>query len=144
MGNCLIPKPDCAPLPTAGGALLLLLLRRRSGDGQGARQPHYAVRVGVLQRSSFQQMMDEILQVLGSFTFDDFFLLSVLIDSHQFKVSNGDSSFRERLKLCDVNYKLILNRVLMLGSQAQTIIGRPTLIDAAVHAVVEEHVNSMK
>jgi hypothetical protein len=28
----------------------------------------------------------------------------------------------------------------MLGSQAQTIIGRPTLTDAAVHAVVEEHV----
>ena len=28
----------------------------------------------------------------------------------------------------------------MLGSTAQTIIGRPVLPDAAVHAVVEEHV----
>ncbi|EMS60027.1 50S ribosomal protein L21, mitochondrial [Triticum urartu] len=64
----------------------------------------------------------------------------VQIGSHQFKVSNGDSIFTERLKFCDVNDKLVLNRVLMLGSQAQTIIGRPILTDATVHAVVEEHV----
>lgn len=63
----------------------------------------------------------------------------VQIGSHQFKVSNGDSIFTERLKFCDVNDKLILNRVLMLGSQVQTIIGRPTLNEATVHAVVEEH-----
>ncbi|XP_066368257.1 large ribosomal subunit protein bL21m-like [Miscanthus floridulus] len=63
----------------------------------------------------------------------------VQIGSHQFKVSNGDSIFTERLKFCDVNDKLVLNRVLMLGSQTQTVIGRPILPDAAVHAVVEEH-----
>ncbi|XP_072993019.1 large ribosomal subunit protein bL21m-like [Typha latifolia] len=63
----------------------------------------------------------------------------VQIGSHQFKVSNGDSIFTERLKFCQVNDKLILNRVLMLGSKTQTIIGRPILPDAAVHAVVEEH-----
>ncbi|KAL5669695.1 hypothetical protein ACJX0J_021916 [Zea mays] len=32
---------------------------------------------------------------------------------------------------------LVLNRVLMLGSQAQTVIGKPILPDAAVHAVLE-------
>ncbi|GER36463.1 50S ribosomal protein L21 [Striga asiatica] len=63
----------------------------------------------------------------------------VQIGSHQFKVSNGDSIYVERLKHCDVNDKLVLNKVLMLGSQTQTIIGRPILPDAAVHAVVEEH-----
>ncbi|KAJ1264027.1 hypothetical protein BS78_09G231500 [Paspalum vaginatum] len=63
----------------------------------------------------------------------------VQIGSHQFKVSNGDSIFTERLKFCDVNDKLVLNRVLMLGSQTQTVIGRPTLPEAVVHAVVEEH-----
>ncbi|KAJ0986099.1 hypothetical protein J5N97_004455 [Dioscorea zingiberensis] len=63
----------------------------------------------------------------------------VQIGSHQFKVSNGDSIFTERLKFCDVNDKLILNRVLMLGSKTQTIVGRPILPDATVHAVVEEH-----
>ncbi|KAI3456260.1 hypothetical protein Pfo_012923 [Paulownia fortunei] len=63
----------------------------------------------------------------------------VQIGSHQFKVSNGDSIYTERLKYCDVNDKLVLNKVLMLGSKSQTIIGRPVLPDAAVHAVVEEH-----
>ncbi|KAI4296745.1 hypothetical protein L6164_036673 [Bauhinia variegata] len=63
----------------------------------------------------------------------------VQIGSHQFKVSNGDSFFTERLKFCDVNDKLILNKVLLLGSNTQTIIGRPIVRNAAVHAVVEEH-----
>ncbi|XWS18392.1 hypothetical protein CRYUN_Cryun32bG0039600 [Craigia yunnanensis] len=63
----------------------------------------------------------------------------IQIGSHQFKVSNGDCIFTERLKFCEVNDKLILNKVLLLGSPTQTIIGRPILPDAAVHAVVEEH-----
>ncbi|XVF25802.1 hypothetical protein REPUB_Repub13aG0244800 [Reevesia pubescens] len=63
----------------------------------------------------------------------------VQIGSHQFKVSNGDSIFTERLKFCEVNDKLILNKVLFLGSPTQTIIGKPIVPDAAVHAVVEEH-----
>ncbi|KAK1302363.1 hypothetical protein QJS10_CPB12g00907 [Acorus calamus] len=63
----------------------------------------------------------------------------VQIGSHQFKVSNGDAIYTDRLKFCEVNDKLILNKVLMLGSRTQTIIGRPILPDAAVHAVVEEH-----
>ncbi|KAG0456533.1 hypothetical protein HPP92_024321 [Vanilla planifolia] len=63
----------------------------------------------------------------------------VQVGSHQFKVSNGDSIFTERLKYCEVNDKLILNKVLLLGSRTETIIGRPILPDAAVHAIVEEH-----
>jgi hypothetical protein len=38
--------------------------------------------------------------------------------------------------------QLILNKVLLLGSTSQTIIGRPIVPDAAVHAVVEEHVSA--
>ncbi|GMH05446.1 hypothetical protein Nepgr_007286 [Nepenthes gracilis] len=63
----------------------------------------------------------------------------VQIGSHQFKVSNGDCIYTERLKYCEVNDKLILNKVLLLGSKSQTIVGRPIVPDAAVHAVVEEH-----
>ncbi|KAL3820477.1 hypothetical protein ACJIZ3_006382 [Penstemon smallii] len=63
----------------------------------------------------------------------------IQIGSHQFKVSNRDTIYVERLKYCDVNDKLVLNKVLMLGSKTQTIIGRPILPEAAVHAVVEEH-----
>ncbi|GKV50896.1 hypothetical protein SLEP1_g57577 [Rubroshorea leprosula] len=61
------------------------------------------------------------------------------IGSHQFKVSNGDCIFTERLKFCEVNDKLILNKVLLLGSATQTIIGRPIVPHAAVCAAVEEH-----
>ncbi|CAN6819685.1 unnamed protein product [Brassica oleracea] len=63
----------------------------------------------------------------------------VQIGSHQFKVSNGDSIFTEKLKFCDINDKLVLTKVLLLGSASQTIIGRPILPDATVHALVEEH-----
>ncbi|KAK4770776.1 hypothetical protein SAY87_031308 [Trapa incisa] len=63
----------------------------------------------------------------------------VQIGSHQFKVSNDDSIFTERLKFCEVNDKLILNKVLLLGSKTQTIVGRPIVPNSAVHAVVEEH-----
>ncbi|KAA3478001.1 50S ribosomal protein L21, mitochondrial-like [Gossypium australe] len=83
--------------------------------------------VGPLQRS------DRVFK-----DYEPFFAV-VQIGSHQFKVSNGDSIFTERLKFCEVNDKLILNKVLLLGSPTQTIIGRPILPDAAVHAVVEEH-----
>ncbi|XP_050370162.1 50S ribosomal protein L21, mitochondrial [Argentina anserina] len=63
----------------------------------------------------------------------------VQIGSHQFKVSNGDSIFTERLKFCEVNDKLILNKVLLVGTSSQTMIGRPIVPDATVHAVIEEH-----
>ncbi|KAH9608384.1 hypothetical protein KSS87_013591 [Heliosperma pusillum] len=61
------------------------------------------------------------------------------IGSHQFKVSNGDCIYVEKLKYCEVNDKLILNKVMMVGSPTQTIIGRPILPEAEVHAIVEEH-----
>lgn len=73
------------------------------------------------------------------FKYREPFFAVVQIGSHQFKVSNGDSIYTEKLKFCEVNDKLVLTKVLMVGSQTQTIIGRPILPDAAVHAVVEEH-----
>ncbi|KAL8113014.1 large ribosomal subunit protein bL21m-like [Apium graveolens] len=63
----------------------------------------------------------------------------IQIGSHQFKVSNGDCVYAEKLKFCEVHDKIILNKVLMLGSPTQTLIGRPILPDATVRAVVEEH-----
>jgi hypothetical protein len=48
--------------------------------------------------------------------------------------------FTDSHVVCLTLLQLVLNRVLMLGSQAQTVIGKPILPDAAVHAVVEEHV----
>lgn len=62
----------------------------------------------------------------------------IQVGSHQFKISPGDCIYTEKLKYADVNDKLCLEKVLMLGSRSQTIIGRPVVPKAAVHAVVEE------
>ncbi|KAF9620493.1 hypothetical protein IFM89_013110 [Coptis chinensis] len=77
------------------------------------------------------------------FKYREPFFAVIQIGSHQFKVSNGDTIYTEKLKFCEVNDKLILDKVLMVGSKSQTIIGRPILPDAAVHAVVEEHVRQL-
>ena len=43
----------------------------------------------------------------------------------------------EKLKGVDVNDRLALGRVLMLGSRIETVIGRPHIPGASVTAVVE-------
>ncbi|KAG6557831.1 hypothetical protein Mapa_000598 [Marchantia paleacea] len=63
----------------------------------------------------------------------------VQVGSHQFKVSPGDMIYTEKLKYADINDQLSLNKVLLLGSLNQTIIGRPIIPDASVLAAVEEH-----
>lgn len=55
----------------------------------------------------------------------------------QFKVSQGDTIVTEKLRGVDVNDKLSLNRVLMLGSPHETIIGRPFILEASITAAVE-------
>lgn len=62
----------------------------------------------------------------------------VQVGSHQFKVSGGDWIYVEKLKYADVKQKIILNKVLMLGTKSTTVIGRPIVPDAVVHALVEE------
>lgn len=55
----------------------------------------------------------------------------------QYKVSPDDLVYTEKLKGVDVNEKVSLNRVLLLGNQTQTIIGRPFVPEASVVACVE-------
>ncbi|KAJ0743923.1 putative ribosomal protein L21 [Helianthus annuus] len=83
--------------------------------------------------------MSEVIKEKHKFKFVNVISLGVNrkklgIGAHQFKVSNGDCIYTEKLKFCEVN-----DKVLMLGSKTQTMIGRPVLPEAAVHAVVEEH-----
>lgn len=56
----------------------------------------------------------------------------------QFKVCQGDVIITEKLKGLDVNERVSLNRVLMLGTLQQTVIGRPFVPQASVTAAVEE------
>lgn len=62
----------------------------------------------------------------------------VQVGSHQFKVSGGDRIYVEKLKYADVKQKIFLHKVLMLGTKSTTVIGRPIVPDAVVHAEVEE------
>ena len=52
-------------------------------------------------------------------------------------MSPDDLVISEKLKGVDVNDRLALGRVLMLGSRSETIIGRPHIPGASVTAVVE-------
>ena len=61
----------------------------------------------------------------------------VEVGATQFKVSPDDLIWSEKLKGVTVNDKLSLMRVLMLGSETETVIGRPFIPQASVLAAVE-------
>ncbi|KAL5843528.1 hypothetical protein ACOSQ4_009486 [Xanthoceras sorbifolium] len=62
----------------------------------------------------------------------------VMIGSRQYIVFPGRFLYTQRLKGADVNDKIILNKVLLVGTKTTTYIGKPVVTNAAVHAVVEE------
>lgn len=55
----------------------------------------------------------------------------------QFKVAVDDMIVSERLRGVHVNERISLNRVLMMGTPAETQIGRPLLSNVTVIAAVE-------
>ncbi|GIL91256.1 hypothetical protein Vretimale_9947 [Volvox reticuliferus] len=57
----------------------------------------------------------------------------------QFKVTTDDIIFVNQLPDVEVNDVLALDRVMLLGSRAETIVGRPYVPGATVLAAVEEH-----
>ncbi|KDD75771.1 hypothetical protein H632_c505p0 [Helicosporidium sp. ATCC 50920] len=63
----------------------------------------------------------------------------VELSGTQFKVTPGDVLVVERLNNVDVQDIISLDRVLLLGSQSETLIGRPHVPGARVLAAVEEH-----
>ncbi|XP_019184466.1 PREDICTED: 50S ribosomal protein L21, chloroplastic [Ipomoea nil] len=62
----------------------------------------------------------------------------VMVGSRQYIVFPGRYLYTQRLKGANVNDKIILNKVLLVGSRTSTWIGKPVVTNAAVHAVVEE------
>ncbi|CAI5520645.1 unnamed protein product [Closterium sp. Naga37s-1] len=68
-----------------------------------------------------------------------FFPDSVTVGSHQFKVTPGDAIYVEKLNFAHVNDVIHLEKVLLIGSPSESLIGRPTLPGAFVSALVEEH-----
>ncbi|KAK3025410.1 hypothetical protein RJ639_040836 [Escallonia herrerae] len=62
----------------------------------------------------------------------------VMIGSRQYIVFPGRFLYTQRLKGANANDKIILNKVLLVGTKTSTYIGKPIVPNAAVHAVVEE------
>ncbi|KAK3230418.1 hypothetical protein Dsin_002299 [Dipteronia sinensis] len=62
----------------------------------------------------------------------------VMIGSRQYIVFPGRYLYTQRLKDANVDDKIILNKVLLVGTKTTTYIGKPVVTNAAVHAVVEE------
>ncbi|KAL5994854.1 60S ribosomal protein L21 [Asimina triloba] len=62
----------------------------------------------------------------------------VMVGSRQYIVIPGRSIHTQRLKGANVNDKIVLNKVLLVGTKSEAYIGKPVVTNAAVHAVVEE------
>ncbi|KAG9444262.1 hypothetical protein H6P81_015602 [Aristolochia fimbriata] len=62
----------------------------------------------------------------------------VMVGSRQYIVFPGRFIYTQRLKGANVNDKIILNKVLLVGTKSKTYIGKPVVTNAAVHAVIEE------
>ncbi|CAI9114749.1 OLC1v1015540C1 [Oldenlandia corymbosa var. corymbosa] len=68
----------------------------------------------------------------------------VMVGSRQYIVFPGRYIYTQRLKGANVNDKIILNKVLLVGTKTSTYIGQPVVANAAVHAVVEEQLLDKK
>ncbi|XP_024170186.1 50S ribosomal protein L21, chloroplastic isoform X2 [Rosa chinensis] len=62
----------------------------------------------------------------------------VLIGGRQYIVIPGRYIYTQRLKGAKVNDKVVLNKVLLVGTKTTTYIGKPIVTNAAIHAIVEE------
>ena len=62
----------------------------------------------------------------------------VMVGGRQYIVFPGRFLYTQRLKGANVNDKIILNKVLLVGTKTSAYIGKPLVPNAAVHAVVEE------
>lgn len=62
----------------------------------------------------------------------------VMIGGRQYIVFPGRFLYTQRLKGANVNDKIVLKKVLLVGTKTVTYVGKPVVTDAAVHAVVEE------
>ena len=68
----------------------------------------------------------------------------VKVGAQQFKVVPDDLIVVEKMAEARVNDAVVLSEVIMVGTALRTVIGRPSVPGAVVHAVVEEHFREAK
>ncbi|KAJ8560214.1 hypothetical protein K7X08_004272 [Anisodus acutangulus] len=89
------------------------------------------VATSVVEATSLEAKREEIFAV-------------VMIGSRQYIVFPGRYIYTQRLKGANVNDKIILNKVLLVGTKTSTWVGKPVVPNATVHAVVEEQLKDKK
>ncbi|KAK9908800.1 hypothetical protein WJX75_003070 [Coccomyxa subellipsoidea] len=99
----------------------------------------------VAAKQDWPQQVARIGKVLGPYEVPRKPVFAVVeLGPTQFKVSPGDIVVSEKIRDVDVNDKVKLARVMMLGSRHETIIGRPLIPQASITAVVEEQFQDAK
>ncbi|XP_055829487.1 50S ribosomal protein L21, chloroplastic [Solanum dulcamara] len=93
--------------------------------------PEEPVATPVVEAVSLEPKREEIFAV-------------VMIGSRQYIVFPGRYIYTQRLKGANVNDKIILNKVLLVGTKTSTWVGKPVVPNATVHAVVEEQLKDKK
>ena len=87
--------------------------------------------------SSPVEVLDE--KITGPYKIAQQPLFAVVeVSGTQYKVTPDDLIVTEKVSGVDVNDVIRLNRVMLLGSKTETIIGRPYIQEASVTAAVEE------
>ncbi|KAL3680552.1 hypothetical protein R1sor_023508 [Riccia sorocarpa] len=144
--NCGLSNSCSGSVPSGSGGLGPLAFARSKDLGKGAVGFISFSSLALETREDPRSNAAEIgYEVLGSYGPDgpkikpQSAFAVVQVGSHQFKVTPGDMIYTEKLKYADINDQLSLNKVLLLGSLKQTVIGRPIVPDASVIAAVEEH-----
>eukprot|EP00249_Psilotum_nudum_P001795 c14474_g1_i1 orf=242-1045(+) len=153
--GCLVPTKEFLPsfrvlCCQSGQAMQLPHCFSTVAEKEGVEKPREeevpVASIVPLSTAAAEQAAGVGYKIIGRVKPDDFGKIKppksfavVQVGSHQFKVSPGDCIYTEKLTHANVNDKLRLENVLLLGSKSKTIVGRPTVPKAYVHAAVEEH-----
>ncbi|OVA04075.1 Ribosomal protein L21 [Macleaya cordata] len=80
----------------------------------------------------------QIVETTEEITKQDGVFAVVMIGGRQYIVFPGRFLTTQRLKGANVDDKIILNKVLLVGTKSSAYIGKPVVPNAVVHAVVED------
>uniref|UniRef100_A0A6B2LS48 Large ribosomal subunit protein bL21m n=1 Tax=Arcella intermedia TaxID=1963864 RepID=A0A6B2LS48_9EUKA len=67
----------------------------------------------------------------------------IQVGGHQYKVTEGDEIMVEKLD-APITSKILLDKILMVGTREHTVVGTPMLTKAKVYAQVEEQSRTEK
>eukprot|EP00898_Chlorokybus_atmophyticus_P007918 jgi/Chlat1/8127/Chrsp75S07576 len=121
---------DSAAATTSGDSAAFNQEAAAANDGASGFPRQYEV-VGRIAQAQYRVQQQQAFAV-------------VEVGPHQFKVTPDDVVYTEKLKGVEVNDKVKLNRVLLLGSQACTVVGRPFVPEASVLAACESQFRDAK